>query len=515
MGKEHLIEIIKNGKSAPFLFLGSGFSRHYISSPDWKGILSKFSPKHINQYCSALNSTDYPTIASAIAKDVNDAFWQLPDSDDFKSKYVDKIQDQSSALKYRIAEYLRGISSSDFPEELNNEILSLQQLSVDGIITTNWDDVAERMFPSFVTYVGQSELISASTFSVGEIYKIHGCISQPSTMVLTKEDYDQYNDKNTYLAAKLITIFVEHPIVFMGYSLSDPNIICLLKLIVTCMSSSQIATLQKHLLFVDWVDSRESVFDVLSHSMSLDGSTIIPVTLIRTNNYKEVYECLGHYERTIPANLLRNYKKQFYQIVLSDKPERQLHVLSGDAIDQNQDIQVVYGFGAIEKFNSAVGYVGINLIHLYRDVIEDNSQYDPLQILQKTIPVIRRGCPTAFFPVYKYLSMLGIHNKEDYERNKLGINLNLLEGNAYQCYPSVLQSDLSKSVDEIIKAYPKDNDTWRAVVTIPYLQVNDSDLPIILEFIKEQFVSFIVKKNNRATFMKRLICFYDWKKYGW
>lgn len=515
MEKEYLIEIIKKSTSAPFLFLGSGFSRHYISSPDWKGVLARFAPKHINQYYSDLNSTDCPTIASAIAKDVNEEFWRLQDSDDFKSKYADKILDQSCALKYRIADYLRTLSSSEFPEELNDEIQLLQQLSIDGIITTNWDDVAERMFPSFVTFVGQSELISSSIFSVGEIYKIHGCITQPSSMILTREDYDKFNERNTYLAAKLITIFVEHPIVFMGYSLSDPNIICLLKLIVACMSSSQVTNLQKHLLFVDWIESPDTVFDVSSHSMSLDGGMIIPVTLIRTNNYKEVYECLGHYERTIPANLLRNYKKQFYQIVLSDKPERQLHVLSGDAIDKNQDIQVVYGFGAIEKFNSAVGYVGIKLDNLYRDVVEDTSQYDPIQILQKSIPEIRRGNPSAFFPVYRYLSMVGIHNEEDYQRNKLGVNLKLLEGNAYKGYPSIPQSDLSKSVEEIINEYSNENEIWRAIVTIPYLQVNDSDLPIILTFIKEHFANFLVKKNNKATFMKRLICFYDWKKYGW
>lgn len=80
MTKEELINKISTKKHAPFLFLGSGFSRHYIGSPDWKGILAMFSPKHINQYYSVLNTDYLPRIATSIAKDLTDDFWKLPDS---------------------------------------------------------------------------------------------------------------------------------------------------------------------------------------------------------------------------------------------------------------------------------------------------------------------------------------------------------------------------------------------------------------------------------------------------
>jgi len=40
-------------------------------------------------------------------------------------------------------------------------------------------------------------------------------------------------------------------------------------------------------------------------------------------------------------------------------------------------------------------------------------------------------------------------------------------------------------------------------------------MDILRDFIKSVFNDFLVKKNNYATHMRRLICFYDWKKYGW
>ena len=43
MTKEELIQKLILKKQAPFLFLGSGFSRHYINTPDWRGILEMFA----------------------------------------------------------------------------------------------------------------------------------------------------------------------------------------------------------------------------------------------------------------------------------------------------------------------------------------------------------------------------------------------------------------------------------------------------------------------------------------
>lgn len=513
MTKEELIKKLVSKKHAPFLFLGSGFSRHYINTPDWRGILEMFAPKHINQYFSVLNTDSLPLIATYIAKDLTTDFWNLPETDETKKKYANYITDQSILLKIKIADYLKTKSLEDFPPQYADEIDVLKNLCIDGIITTNWDDTAERMFPKFTPYIGQQELIFAPTFNIGEIYKIHGCLSEPSSMVLTESDYKDYNEKNAYLAAKLITIFIEHPIVFMGYSISDMNIMDLLRSLVCCMDKKNLDKLRDNLIFVDWQVSDTEIFRIDSHSISLNNDIVLPVTRIETNNYLRVFECLSKYERSIPANLLREYKKQFYNIIVSEKPEKQLYVLPGDKIDQNSNIQVVYGFGAVSMYKSAIGYTGLKAIDIYGDIIEDKN-FDAIQVLTKSIPSLRRTSPKIFIPVYKYLSKVGIHSKSDYDRNQIGFNMPLYSLVDFQAYGSFSTLEKQMSITEAIEKFNGPY-TWKAVALIPYLEIKENEMDILRDYINSNFNDFLVKKSSYATHMRRLICFYDWKMYGW
>lgn len=94
----------------------------------------------------------------------------------------------------------------------------------------------ERIAPSYKVYTGQEELIFSPLQEVAEIFKIHGSVNKPSSIVITGEDYDYFNRNCAYLAAKLITIFMEYPIIFIGYSISGPNIRTILQAMVICLS---------------------------------------------------------------------------------------------------------------------------------------------------------------------------------------------------------------------------------------------------------------------------------------
>jgi hypothetical protein len=57
------------------------------------------------------------------------------------------------------------------------------------------------------------------------VIKIHGCLTRPRGMVVTTADMQLFREEDLYLRSLLVKRFVEHTIVFLGYSLRDDNII--------------------------------------------------------------------------------------------------------------------------------------------------------------------------------------------------------------------------------------------------------------------------------------------------
>lgn len=398
-------------------------------------------------------------------------------------------------MKDKIANFFVDYTLKDPDEKYSEELDLLSKLSIDGVITTNWDDFCERQFPKFNKYVGQKELLfSKSIVNIGEIYKIHGCMREPESLVLTYEDYADFNKRNAYLAAKLITIFIEHPIVFIGYSMNDNNIKSILTSIVQCLDQDKIGLLQNNLFFVEWNRDSDAEMEVERFDMLMSEGVTLPVIRIKTYEFKPVYECLATFERQMSADMLRFYKQQFYEIIYSEKPEKKLYVLPEKEIEANKEIQFVCGFGTIAKYQSAVGYTGLKARDIFRDIVFENGNYESETLLTKTIPELRKG--TRYIPIYKYLRAVGINSEDDYKNNQLGLNMSLLRQPDFCAY-NFDEGKKKLSLDNALRSYPEA--TWKTCALIPYLSLDDEDLPKLQHFIEENFNNFLISGIKRVS----------------
>lgn len=226
----------------------------------------------------------------------------------------------TSALRIEICNYLNSAFLNGPLPEFKEEIELLSKLNVDGIITTNWDPLLDNLFPDYRIFVGQSELLFSNPQSIGEIYKIHGSATRPDSLVLTDADYSGFDAANPYLAAKLITIFVEHPVLFIGYSLTDRNVTSLLKAIAQVLGADKLDKLQNNLIFVQRAGGGEPGYS--KTFITIDGGQL-PITIVTTDTFVPVYEALETVKRKIPARILRYCKEQLYEMArnttLSDK----------------------------------------------------------------------------------------------------------------------------------------------------------------------------------------------------
>lgn len=330
--KKMLISHFDSAGSAPFLFIGSGFSRRYLNLEDWDSLLRRFTDgiKPYEYYFTTADG-DLSKVASLIADDFHNKWWADPKYDVSREKNKGKLKDKTSALRIEICNYLNEMATAGFVETAYpEEISALSRLNVDGIITTNWDLFLEKLFPDYRVYVGQSELLFSNPQSIGEIYKIHGSSSRPASLVLTREDYDLFEDRNPYLAAKIITLFVEHPIIFIGYSLSDKNIANILKAIVSCLGSENVNKLRDNLIFIQRANDQPPSY---SKTVIAIDSVQLPITIVKSDDFLPIYEALDATKRKIPARILRFCKEQLYTLVQSASPENKMCVVDIDNIE--------------------------------------------------------------------------------------------------------------------------------------------------------------------------------------
>ena len=389
--------------SPPYLFVGSGMSRRYLGLPDWKGLLEQQCSEHGLNFgmLSADADGNLPLIASAMAKELNPKWWNDDKYADSRDQYKNIATSKDSALKIEIAKFISMASmSAPAPSaDLAAEIELFKKIVVDGIVTTNWDDFLESMFPDDKVYIGQEALLFSQIQGIKEIYKIHGSAEEPSSLILTELDYEQYRNANPYLASKLLTFFVENPIVFLGYSLTDPNIQDILHSVLACLSQPNVEKLADRLIFVRW--DKNSTEDRLERNiLTIDGRSL-PVLQATTSNLAGALEALGKIKRRLPTKILRSLKEQVYSLIHTLAPTDKLVVQDIDDDTDIEDIEFAIGVGIREKLLDK-GYTAIGRSDLMRDVLTNEGGLLALQVVRGSLPELLKK--SVYTPVFKYLA---------------------------------------------------------------------------------------------------------------
>lgn len=194
MQLESLLQALKENRLV--LFIGSGFSKE-CGFPDWKNL------------------------AKPIAKELN---YPLDDNTDY-SLVFQYYQD-----KYDNCNKLNALLKNTFsiaPKHLENHNL-LAALPVAEIWTTNYDTSIERHFEDCGRIIDVKRNIHDLTIKASKadcsLYKMHGDVSVSTECVLTKDDYENYFHTHEPFTNVLKHTLMEKTVLFIGYSLNDPDL---------------------------------------------------------------------------------------------------------------------------------------------------------------------------------------------------------------------------------------------------------------------------------------------------
>lgn len=531
--KTELEQRISAFQQLPYLFVGTGLSMRYSHAPSWNALLfdiwkianpekSERDFKKLRQKIERAVSTKSdlnvenqkyyvnPRLATEIEQDFNDRYYTEKDFDTriFNiTENEDIIDNHYNPFKYLVAKQTNQMKIDEtLPTYQELSLLIQNQNKFAGIITTNYDELLENIFKDFSVLVGQDSLLLANSLNIFEIFKIHGCCSKPNSIVLTENDYNNFDQKLKYLSAKLLTIFVEHPIIFIGYGLGDLNIRNIFSEIAECLTSEQLEKIKDNFIFISPAFGKTESFN---RNTLTWGTHSIVINEFVLEDYGIVYQALSKIQSSLPIKLARKLQDMVCNFVYSAKIQN--NILFGDinSPDLDEGKAAIY-FGRADTVTQ-IGFSYFNIDEILEDVLYNNKPYlINKQLIEKTFKNIRSSAGSTLLPIYKYVKAL------EYNLNDIPSNYNIID--SYDdpdiCPTSsdkknyIKEGVIFDSISEIEKTYP--NHIPKQVANIKKFAKDIST---------EELESYLKKYYNTQAYeqykslFRKLIALYDFKKY--
>ena len=148
------------------------------------------------------------------------------------------------------------------------------------IVTTNFDKIIERTtMGGFQVHRYTSTQIAADIRrNYPTLIKIHGCLDQVEEIVLSRHDYTLARQRGVHAFDTLHALFLTRPVLFLGYSLDDPD----LQLILENVRGGREEVPPHYILISDDIHSyRKRVFR--------DSYGVVPICY-PAGNYDEAFE---------------------------------------------------------------------------------------------------------------------------------------------------------------------------------------------------------------------------------
>lgn len=366
-----IAKVIADASCQPILFIGSGFTQRYAKGPSWEGLL-----KLLAERCPLIEMSfvyymqtykdDLLKIGSLFSEKYHEWAWNAG-KENYPAEYFEANMPSDIFMKYEIAQILKDLgpdaTGSYGNTMLDGEIAALKAISAHAIVTTNYDEVIEPLFPDYERVISQ-QILRKPYLAIGEIFKIHGCVSQPDTIVINEADYQRFDEDHKYLSAKLLTYFVEHPLVFVGYRANDPNVKKILADVDRMVRANEydlvpnIYILERNeTLTQDSYPPRDKVLTV-----GLDRN--IRIKSISASSFEWVYKAFGQAGNLekVDTKLLRSLMARSFDLIRSDIPKKHVEVdfkMLKDAVENGEKFAKLFGVTSVGDPSK------INLTHKY------------------------------------------------------------------------------------------------------------------------------------------------------
>lgn len=496
-------EFIKNYTNHPVLFVGTGFSLRYLTNSfDWNGLLARICFEITNNKEAYLdikakyeknNTYSYDQIAGEIEelfeetlkkkgkrngkfKEINDIFYRNMNQDKKMSRfkiYITKL-----------------LSSVDIKKDKAIEIDELKKMkkNISSIITTNYDKLLENIF-DFSPLIGNDILLSNP---YGTLYKIHGCVSDPYGLIMTEKDYKNFNEKYELIRAQLLSLFIHNPIIFIGYSVSDPNIKNILRTIFSYVppNSKEAQKIKNNFLLIEYLPNSDSN-EIVEHDIDIGDQISIRVNKIKTDNYANIYSNVAKLVLKISVMDIRKVENAIHEI----KSGGNIEVKVTEDLDKIKNGEMVLAIGSKETIRYEF-QTKSEMMQNYFTILEEKNE-KLIKLINK-YPLQKNN----WFPIYAFSKICAnIDNLKFYKESQES-KIKISYDSCIKNKANIRYYDINSILKDILISKTKK----QSVLYYNFYEENIS--------LKEMEKYLDEYENKNETSYRRLLCLYDYKKFS-
>ncbi len=212
--------------------------------------------------------------------------------------YNEKGNNRHKLNQLLIDEFTQGTSVTT-----NHKLLAA--LPIQTYWTTNYDKLIEKSIEEAGktpdVKITQENLSTNISKRDAIVYKMHGDISMPDQAILTKDDYEGYNEKRPLFTTALQGDLVSKTFLFIGFSFDDPNLEYILSRIRILLGQNQ----RDHYCFFKKINRKDFKTDAdynyaeIQHQLKIKDLRRYSINALLIDNYSQITEVLTAIQKKV------------------------------------------------------------------------------------------------------------------------------------------------------------------------------------------------------------------------
>lgn len=315
----------------------------------------------INSFVTEINNGDAAIFAGAgLSASAGFVNWKelLRDLAEEINLNIDIEQDYVSIAQYHFNKFKRGKINNKIINEFttlnrgtkNHKVLS--SIGIETFWTTNYDQLIEKSLEEdgkTVELKIRNEDFSHNIKKKDAIvYKMHGDKNSPDEAVLTKDDYDTYNDKRELFSTALRGDLLSKTFLFIGFSFDDPNLDYIMSRIKVLLKDNT----PTHFCFLrkvnenDFKEKEDFLYSKIKQDLKIEDLLRYGINTITVDEYSEITLILEEIKnRILRRNIFISGAAVEYSPFTEDLAKELIHNLSYSLAEKNYKIVSGYGLG--------------------------------------------------------------------------------------------------------------------------------------------------------------------------